>query len=31
MVNTHEIRSAYYEMLQSNVSVTKCGQLLKTI
>ena len=28
---TDEIRSVYYEMLQSNVSVARCGQLLKTI
>ena len=26
-----EIRSVSYEMLQSNVSVARCGQLLKTI
>ena len=26
-----EIRSVCYEMLQSNVSVARCGQLLKTI
>ena len=28
---TDEIRSVYYEMLQINVSVARCGQLLKTI
>ena len=28
---TDEICSVYYEMLQSNVSVARCGQLLKTI
>ena len=26
-----EIRTVYYEMLQSNVSVARCGELLKTI
>ena len=26
-----EILSVYYQMLQSNVSVARCGQLLKTI
>ena len=28
---TDEIRSAHYEMLQSNVSVARCGKLLKAI
>ena len=28
---TDEIHNVYYEMLQSNVSVARCEQLLKTI
>ena len=29
--HTDEIRSVYYEMFQSNASVARCEQLLKTI
>ena len=29
--HTDEIRSVYYEMLQSNVSAVRHGQLLKTL